>query len=183
MQSRSDYGTKIKSNPKCDKVPRSTPTGLHYWSTRNETRQRTRSSSSSSLSLVASSAQSHRHLQAGFGSICESWGLSNLAPSRSRLFKLIGRIKGMRWSCSKRLAYMMANLFAKESEKRRQSTNEELWSRSDPITTYVKHNSNTMFTSRTPPRRDHHGYTHGWCNCDGLFSAESEKWTRCWSYA
>ena len=30
------------------------------------------------------------------------------------------------WSCSKRLAYMVANLFAKESEKRRQSTNEEL---------------------------------------------------------
>ena len=28
----------------------------------------------------------------------------------------------MRWSCSKRLAYMVANLFAKESEKRRQST-------------------------------------------------------------
>ncbi len=32
------------------------------------------------------------------------------------------RKKGMRWSCSKRLAYMVANLFAKESEKRRQST-------------------------------------------------------------
>ena len=28
----------------------------------------------------------------------------------------------MMWSCSKRLAYMVANLFAKESEKRRQST-------------------------------------------------------------
>ena len=64
-----------------------------------------------------------RHLQAGFGSICESRGLSNLTPSRSRLFKLIGRVKGMRWSCSKRLAYMVANPFAKESEKRRQSTN------------------------------------------------------------
>ena len=24
-----------------------------------------------------------------------------------------------------------------------------------------EHNSNTMFTSRTPPRRDHHGYTCG----------------------
>ena len=28
----------------------------------------------------------------------------------------------MRWSCSKRLAYMVANIFANESEKRRQST-------------------------------------------------------------
>ena len=27
------------------------------------------------------------------------------------------------WSCSKRLAYMVANLFAKESEKRTQSVN------------------------------------------------------------
>ena len=33
-----------------------------------------------------------RHLQAGFGSICESRGLSNLTPSRSRLFKLMGKI-------------------------------------------------------------------------------------------
>ena len=30
------------------------------------------------------------------------------------------------WSYSKRLAYMMANLFAKESEKRRQGANEKL---------------------------------------------------------
>src|SRR3954468_16487875 len=42
------------------------------------------------------------------GRICESRGLSNLTPARSRLFKLIGRVKGMRWSCSKRLAYMVA---------------------------------------------------------------------------
>src|SRR3954468_12728443 len=47
----------------------------------------------------------------------ESRGLSNLTPARSRLFKLIGRVKGMRWSCSKRLAYMVANN-AIESEKR-----------------------------------------------------------------
>ena len=45
------------------------------------------------LSLVASSARTHRHLQAGFGSICEPQGLSNLAPSRSRLFKLMGKVK------------------------------------------------------------------------------------------
>ena len=62
------------------------------------------------LSLVASSARTHQHLQAGFGSICESRGLSNLAPSRSRLFKLMGKVKGMRRNCSKRLAYMVANI-------------------------------------------------------------------------
>ena len=94
------------------------PTGLHYWSTGNGTTKRTRSSSSSSLSSVASPARFHRHLQAGFGSICESQGLSNLTPSRSRLFKLIGRVKGMRWSCSKRLAYMVANISKREREEK-----------------------------------------------------------------
>ena len=54
-------------------------------------------------------------------SICEPQGLSNLAPSRSRLFKLIGRIGKYMWSSSKRLAYMVAILFAKESEKRRRT--------------------------------------------------------------
>lgn len=69
----------------------------------------------------------------------------------------------MMWSSSKQLAYMVANIFTKESEKRRQSTDEQLRSRSDPRTTYIKHYSNAVFTSRTSPRRDHHGYTHGWC--------------------
>ena len=31
----------------------------------------------------------------------------------------------MKWSCSKQLAYMVANLFAKESEKRRQKHGRE----------------------------------------------------------
>ena len=52
--------------------------------------------------------QYHRSLHLVFEVICESRGLINLTPSRSRLFKLIGRVKGMRWSCSKRLAYMVA---------------------------------------------------------------------------
>ena len=94
------------------------PTGLHYWSTWNGTTQRTRSSSSSSLSLVASPARYDRHLQTGFGSICESRGLSNLTPSRSRLFKLIGREKVMWWSCSKRLAYLVANIRKWEREEK-----------------------------------------------------------------
>ena len=101
------------------------PTGLHYWSTGNETTRRTRSPSSSSLSLVASTARTHRHLQAGFGSICEPRGLSNLTPSQSRLFKLIGRVKGKRWSCSKRLAYMVANIrkWAREEKAKARSNN------------------------------------------------------------
>ena len=36
-----------------------------------------------------------------FGSICESRGVSNLTPVRSRLFKLIGKDGIMRWSCSR----------------------------------------------------------------------------------
>ena len=46
-------------------------------------------------------------------------------------------------------------MFAKESEKRRQSASEKL---EDNLR---KHYSNTMFTSWTPPERDHHGYTRG----------------------
>jgi len=58
------------------------------------------------------------------------------------------------WSCGKRLAYMVANLFAKESEKRRQSASENLENN------LHKHYSNTVFTSRTPLRRDRHGNSH-----------------------
>ena len=57
------------------------------------------------------------------------------------------------WSCSKRLAYMVANLYAKESEKRRQSTSEKLENN------LRKHYSNTVSASRTPPRSGHHGNT------------------------
>ena len=57
------------------------------------------------------------------------------------------------WSYSKRLANMVANLFAKESEKRRQSASVKLESN------LRKHYSNTVYTSRTPPRRGHHGNT------------------------
>ena len=58
-----------------------------------------------------------------FGRICGSRGLSNLTPTRSRLFKLMGMDKAKyMWSCSKRLAYVVANLYAKESEKRANGT-------------------------------------------------------------
>ena len=58
------------------------------------------------------------------------------------------------WSYGKRLAYVVAKLFAKESEKRRQSASENLENN------LRKRYSNTVFTSRTPPRRDHHGNSH-----------------------
>ena len=154
---------KIKEDyPKCYTDPRSSQLGSTT-DQLDETTQRTRSSSSSSLSLVASPPRYHRHLQTGFGSICESRGLSNLTPTRSRLFKLIGRVKGMRWRCSKRLAYMVAKHMQMRTRREGKSTVEHLWSRSDPRTTYVNHNSNTVFTSWSPPKRDHHGYTRGWC--------------------
>ena len=45
-----------------------------------------------------------------FGSICESRGLSNLTPARSRLFKLIGRKRGGEVELQQALAYMVANI-------------------------------------------------------------------------
>ena len=50
---------------------------------------------------------------------------------------------------------MVAILFAKESEKRRQSTSEKLESN------LRNHYSNIVSTSRTPPERGHHGNTLG----------------------
>ena len=52
-----------------------------------------------------------------FGRICESRGLSNLTPARSRLFKLIGKDGVKRWSCSgnKHIWWLT---YARESEKR-----------------------------------------------------------------
>ena len=40
-----------------------------------------------------------------FGRICESRGLSNLTPARSRLFKLTGEGGVIRWSCSGKSIY------------------------------------------------------------------------------
>ena len=59
------------------------------------------------------------------------------------------------WSCSKRLASVVANLFAKEGEKKRQSTREKLENN------LHKQYSNPMSTSQTPPRRGHHDNSHG----------------------
>ena len=119
IQSRSGYGTKTKEDyPKSYTNPRSTPTRLHYWST--ETKQH----NEHDLHRAPPWARLH-HLHGIIGTcklglevICESWGLSNLTPSRSSLFKLIGRVKGMRWSCSKWLAYMVANIRKWEREEK-----------------------------------------------------------------
>ena len=56
-----------------------------------------------------------------FGRICESRGLSNLTPARSRLFKLIGKNGVMRWSCSGN-KHMWWLTYANESEKRSNAT-------------------------------------------------------------
>ena len=70
----------------------------------------------------------------------------------------------MMWSCSKRLAYMVANIRKWEQEENKGTVVKlamiKRWSWTP---TYVKHNPKTVFTSRTPPKRDHHGYTRGWC--------------------
>ena len=57
-----------------------------------------------------------------FGRICESRGLSNLTPARSRLFKLIGEGGAKRWSCNgnKHIWWLTC---ANESEKRSNGTN------------------------------------------------------------
>ena len=118
IQSSSDYGTKIKEEPQMRQRSRSTPTGLHYWSTRMKQHK------GQDLHRAPPWAWLRRlHGLIGtcklvFGSICEPRGLSNLAPSRSRLFKLMGKVKGMRWSCSKRLAYMVANIHKWEREEK-----------------------------------------------------------------
>ena len=60
-----------------------------------------------------------------FGSICESRGLSNLTPARSRLFKLKGKDGVVRWSCSKHY-HIWWLTYANESEKRSNATVEKL---------------------------------------------------------
>ena len=67
----------------------------------------------------------------------------------------------MMWSYSKQLAYMVANICKREREEKAkaQSMNYDQEVILEQPT--FKHNSNTVFTSRTPPRRDHHGYTCG----------------------
>ena len=52
-----------------------------------------------------------------FGRICESRGLSNLTPARSRLFKLIGKggVKGGAAASTKHIWWLT---YANESEKR-----------------------------------------------------------------
>ena len=114
---RSDYGTKIKEDyPKCYTDPRMSRLG-------STTDQLERSNTKDKifiellleLGCVTFSVQ--RHLQAGFGSICESRGLSNLTPLRSRLFKLMGKVKvwGGAAAVTKQVWWLT---YANKSEKR-----------------------------------------------------------------
>ena len=54
-----------------------------------------------------------RHLHLVLVVICESRGLSNLTPSRSRIFKLMGRQKVCEVELQQALAYMVAKLTQK----------------------------------------------------------------------
>ena len=62
------------------------------------------------------------------------------------------------WSCSKRLAYVVANLFAKESEKRRQSTSEKL--EEQPAQTLLQHRVHLPDSAEKRPSRQHTRLIH-----------------------
>jgi len=56
-----------------------------------------------------------------FGSICESRGLSNLTPARSRLFKLIGK-NGVGGEVAAATKHIWWLTYANKSEKRSRGT-------------------------------------------------------------
>ena len=77
----------------------------------------------------------------------------------------MGKGRGKVVRLQQRLSMIWWLTYENKSEKRSNGTVVKLamikkWSWTP---TYVKHNPETVFTSRTPPRRDHHGYTRGWC--------------------
>ena len=80
IQSRPDYGAKIKEDyPKCYTDPRSSQlSSTTDQLERNNTKDKIFIELVLELGCVICTVQ--RHLQAGFGSICESRGLSNLTP-------------------------------------------------------------------------------------------------------
>ena len=97
---RSLYGTKIKEdNPTARSLI--VPTGHHYWSTEKRNNITNKIFIELPLELSCVTCTGIIDTCNCFGSICESRGLSNLTPARSRLFKLIGKDGVMRWSCSK----------------------------------------------------------------------------------
>ena len=120
IHSRSDYGTKIKEDyPKCYTDPRSSRLG-------STTDQLERNNTKDKifiellLSLVASPARFNDTCNLVFGSICESRGLSNLTPARSRLFKLVGQeVQRGGATAAKHIWWLTC---ANESEKRSKGT-------------------------------------------------------------
>ena len=52
--------------------------------------------------------------------------------------------------------------YTNESEKRSKQNGREASNDQEVILNYLRSNiTQTVFTSRTPPKRDHHGYTRG----------------------
>ena len=68
----------------------------------------------------------------------------------------------MRWSCAS-TKHIWWLTYANKSEKRSNAMVEKLENDQEVILQLLthKHNTRIVFTSWTPPKRDHHGYTHG----------------------
>ena len=86
-----DYGAKIEDNPTCDTVP-ITPNWAPLLIIRERHVVSLRVLVELPLELGCVACTGIIGTCICFGRICESRGLSNLTPARSRLFKLMGRI-------------------------------------------------------------------------------------------
>ena len=143
--------------------PRSTPTRLHYWSTR------TKQHKGQDLHRAPPWAWLG-HLLCNIGTYKPVLEVSmshtdsaNLAPSRSRLFKLMGRVKGMRWSCSKRLAYMVANIRKWEREEKARHERKTMikkWSYNNLRQALLQHRVHFPDSAEKRPSRLHTRLVH-----------------------
>ena len=91
-----------------------------------------------------------------------SHGDSAISHPRDQYYLSLSVGKGREVELQQALAYMVANIRKRERENKQRNGRED---RSDQevilkLLTF-KHNSKTVFTSWTPPERDHHGYKHG----------------------
>ena len=88
-----------------------------------------------------------------------SHGDSAISHPRDQDYLSLWVGKGSEVELQQALAYMVANLRKSErGEKAKHGRELEVILK----LLMFKHNTRTMFTSRTPPKRDHHGYTRGW---------------------
>ena len=103
----------------------------------------------------------HRSLHLVLEGICESRGLSNLTPSRSRLFKLMGREKV--WGGAAASTSIYGGWHTQMRARREGRARSGIYDQEVILKLLTfKHKTRTVFTSQTPPRRDHHGNSHSW---------------------